>query len=290
MASTCPAPLLDDRRRGKYKTGRDHSWQGLRIMSHLNDAELDDIAHRMLADYDAATPGTIFAEGFRLEVPDAWRLQTAVTRLREARGEQVVGYKIGCVFPGNQEMMGLSHPVWGRLWAGEVHEDGVALRKADYANVALEAEFGVILSRDIAPGASLDEVAGSVETLYPVLELHDLTMRGEAPRGHELIANNCINCGVVRGTPVGDLAEARETDLKLIYDGQVVDSWETVRWPGDVLAAVGWLAERLAGDGMGLKAGDLILTGAWGPPIPVADYTGTQLTSSAFGDVNATFT
>ena len=71
----------------------------------------------MLADYDNATPGTAFGEGLRLEIEEAWQLQAAVTALREARGERVVGYKIGCVFKGNQKMMGLSHPAYGRLWS-----------------------------------------------------------------------------------------------------------------------------------------------------------------------------
>ena len=86
---------------------------------HIDDDDINAAAVRMLADYDAGKPGTIYAEGFRLDFSDAWRLQTAVTRLRERRGEQVIGYKIGCVDPGNRERMGLPHPVWGRLWATE---------------------------------------------------------------------------------------------------------------------------------------------------------------------------
>ena len=84
-------------------------------MSTLNDTNLNSIAHRMLDDYDNATPGTVFSEGLQLEEADAWRLQQAVTQLREQRGEKAIGYKIGCVSAGNQQMMGLNHPVWGRL-------------------------------------------------------------------------------------------------------------------------------------------------------------------------------
>ena len=98
-------------------------------MSELDDQTLNALARRMLADYDAVDPGTVFAEGLRLSIPDAWRLQTAVAALREQRGETAVGYKIGCVCAGNQKMMGLTHPVWGRLWSTEQHKDGVALKK-----------------------------------------------------------------------------------------------------------------------------------------------------------------
>ncbi|MEL6964707.1 MAG: hypothetical protein AAFO01_18295, partial [Pseudomonadota bacterium] len=118
-------------------------------MSELDDESLEAIAARMLADYDETNPGTVFAEGLRLSTPDAWRLQTAVTTLREQRGESVVGYKIGCVCPGNQEMMGLTHPVWARLWSSEQHKDGVQLQKSTFANLALEAEFAVTLGATI---------------------------------------------------------------------------------------------------------------------------------------------
>jgi len=255
----------------------------------LDDDNLNTIATRMLVDYDAGKPGSVFAEGFRLELSDAWRLQTAVTLLREARGEHIIGYKVGCVSSGNQQMMGLNHPVWGRLWASELHDDGAQLKKANFENIAIEAEFGIVLARDIAPGLNIDELSASVEAIYPVLELHDLVLRGDPPHGHELIANNCINCGVVRGAPVTDLSQPQTTDLKLIYDGNIIDSWQTLRWPVDILASLEWLSGSLLEHGIRLKAGDLILTGAWGPPRPVDDHRHLDVISSTFGNAFATF-
>jgi len=258
-------------------------------MSTLNDSNLNSIAHRMLDDYDNATPGTVFSEGLLLDEADAWRLQQAVALLREKRGEKAIGYKIGCVSPGNQQMMGLSHPVWGRLWDSEIHEDGATLRKADYSNIALEAEFGVTFCNDINTSTSTDKITASVDAIYPVIEMHNLTLRGKPPYGHELIANNAIHCGVIKGAPIREPASTIQTDMQLAYDGETVDSWDKLVWPVDILAAVHWLAQRLGADGTVLKKGELILTGAWGPPIALADHTHVALTSSAFGNVNASF-
>ncbi len=255
----------------------------------LDDETLESVAARMLADYDRVQPGSIFAEGFRLELADAWRLQTAVTRLREARGERVIGYKVGAVSPGNQQMMGVPHPVWGRLWDSELHDSGVTLEKSDFANVSIEAEFGIVLKNDLRPMATVDDIATSVEAVYPLLELHNLVLRSDRPHGHELIANNCIFSGVVRGAPVTDLKGARQTDLKLIYDGETVDAWQSLRWPHDIVQAVSWLSQSLDQHGIALKAGQLILTSAWGPPIPVQAHTRVDVKSSAFGDAFADF-
>ena len=244
----------------------------------------------MLMDYDAHEPGSVFAKGLRLELSDAWKLQSAVANLREERGETAVGYKIGCVCENNQKANGLSHPVWGRLWSTEQHYNGVSLRKDNFANPAIEAEFAVSLNRSIHPFDTSDSVlAEAVAEIYPVIELHNLVRRGTPPTGAELIANNCIHAGVVRGQGVKVSATVLDTDLALIYDGQTVDSWSSIQWPGDILSAVKWLAVQLEENGKQLKEGDLILTGAFGPPIPIGDKSRVDVTSSAFGNVSASF-
>ena len=48
--------------------------------------DVDRLAARMLRDYDAHTPGTLFAEGLRLSLDEAQNLQDTVARLRTARG------------------------------------------------------------------------------------------------------------------------------------------------------------------------------------------------------------
>lgn len=254
----------------------------------LSENQVAEVAAQLLADYDAVQPGAAFANGMRVELADAWRLQTAVTALREARGEKVIGYKVGAVTPGNQQMMGLPHPVWGRLWSSELHTNGVVLQKNAYANLAIEAEFGILLSADVLPDMTIEEVASCVASVFPTLELHNLQLQSDKPHGPELVATNCINCGVVQGAAIRNAMAPCETDLKLIYDGVEVDGWQNLRWPQDLLAALDWLAGALLAQSQRLKAGDLVLTSAWGPPIPVHDTRRVDVTSSAFGDVYAT--
>ena len=47
--------------------------------------------------------------------------------------------------------MGFTHPASGYLWKSELHQTGVELNKKNYSNPAMEAEFGIILNRDINP-------------------------------------------------------------------------------------------------------------------------------------------
>jgi 2-keto-4-pentenoate hydratase len=259
-------------------------------VSEARQLDFDLLAERMLRDYDRRMPGTLFADGIRLSLEEARRLQDTVAELRQRRGERIVGYKIGSVSPINQKRNGLTHPVSGRLWSTEQHSSGAKLPKSSFANVAIEGEFAVTLCRDIRPGIdSLQAVIDSVELVFPVIELHNLVFRGGDPKGAELIANNAIHSGVVRGSGCPTPTLPCVTDLSIRFDGKVVDAWSEIKWPDDMVQSIGWLADQLAQTGLHLQSGQTILTGAFGPPLPVADVSEVQVSSSQFGSVTATF-
>ena len=84
-------------------------------------------------------------------------------------------------------------------------------------------------------------------------------------------------------------SDKTETDLKLIYDKEVIDTWTNKIWPNDMLSELEWLVKERAKTNNYLKKGDLILTGAYGFPVPINDKKIIEVTSSAFGGVKAIF-
>jgi len=258
-------------------------------MTKLNQKKLDLFANKILEDYDAKNPGTIFKTKIKLSIDDALLLQSKVTKLRIDRGEKVIGYKIGCVSKETQKKMGFNQPAWGTLWKSELYESGVVLNKKDYSNPAMEAEFGVKLNRDIDPKlVSFDYILESIKSIYPLIEIHNLVFNGEEPYGAELLANNALHAGVILG-PETKLSNNKITDLKLIYDNETVDTWKDKKWPHDMLSEVEWLVKEQNKINNILKKNDLILTGAYGFPVPINDKTLIQVSSSEFGDVEAKF-
>ena len=259
-------------------------------MTELTENQLNQYAHQMLEDYDSKTPGTIFKDKVRIGVEDAWRIQSAVTYLRQKRGEEVIGYKIGCISKETQIKMGFTQPAWGRLWKHELYPDGVTLEKTNYSNPAMEAEFGIVLNRDLTPElVNLDYILASIETIHPIIEIHNLVFNGNPPFGAELLANNAIHAGVVIGKPTTGNIQSQITDLKLIFDKEIIDTWLDKKWPNNMVSEVEWLVKEQSKIGNTLKKGDLILTGAYGLPIPINDKKLIEVTSSLFGNVSATF-
>ena len=259
-------------------------------MVELSQFQLDVYAHKILDDYDAKTPSGIFKDKISISIEDALRIQLAVTNLREKRGEEVIGYKIGCVSKDTQRKMGFTKPAWGRLWKNELYLDSVTLDKRNFANPAMEAEFGIVLNRDLTPElVNLDYILDSIETIHPIIEIHNLVFNGDPPFGAELLANNAIHAGVVMGKPTKANIKSEITDLKLIFDNEIIDTWSDKKWPHDMLSEVEWLVKEQDKIGNILKKGNLILTGAYGLPIPINDKKLIQVTSSLFGNVSALF-
>ena len=259
-------------------------------MSYLTQKELDQFSNKILEDYDSKNPSIIFKEKINITNEDALIIQSNVARLREKRGEKIIGYKIGCVSKDTQKKMGFTQPACGYLWKSELYSSGIELNKKDYTNPAMEAEFGVILSRDIKPEiSSFDYILDSIEGIYPLIEIHNLIFHGNEPYGAELLANNAIHAGVVLGLEKKLPTNKLETDLKLIYDNEIIDTWVNKNWPVDMLSEVNWLVKEQAKSNNYLKKGDLILTGAYGFPVPINDKKIIEVTSSAFGGVKAIF-
>ena len=259
-------------------------------MSDLSIKELEKFSNKILEDYDNKIPSSIFKEKIRITNENALLIQSHVAKLRQKRGEEVIGYKIGCVSKDTQKKMGFNQPASGYLWNTELHKSGATLNKKDFTNPAMEAEFGVILNRDIKPElVSFDYILDSIEGIYPLIEIHNLIFHGEEPFGSELLANNAIHSGVILGTECKTKNNPIETDLKLIYDKEIIETWSKKKWPSDMLSEIEWLVKDQANKNNFLRKGNLILTGAYGFPVPINERKLIEVTSSAFGNVEATF-
>ena len=260
-------------------------------MTNKSKKELDLFSNKILEDYDAKNPSSIFKEKIKITNEDALIIQSNIANLRKNRGEKIIGYKIGCVLKDTQKKMGFTQPACGYLWKSELYESGVTLRKKDYTNPAMEAEFGVILNRDIKSEiATFDYILNSIEGIYPLIEIHNLVFHGDEPYGAELLANNAIHAGVVLGSEAKLPTDKIETDLKLIYDNEIMDTWNNKIWPVDMLSELNWLVKEQGRNNNYLKKDDLILTGAYGFPVPINDKKIIEVTSSEFGNVKAIFT
>jgi 2-keto-4-pentenoate hydratase len=235
--------------------------------------DLQELARRMLADYDARTPGTLVDKPPDLTTSLAYALQAEIARLRERRGENVIGYKIGCTSKAIQEQLGVEQPIFGRLFDTGCHRSGLHLSSARFANLAVEGELAMRLSRNLAGESLSAEVCrDAIAEVFPVIELHHYVIPGGWPPGRWLIASNGIHAGLVlaeaesRGSGAASVARG----LSIRIDDVVVGALEDAASLIDPVESLRWLAGRLAPFGLQLHKGQVILTGSPMNLYPVA--------------------
>jgi 2-keto-4-pentenoate hydratase len=235
--------------------------------------DLQELARRMLADYDARTPGQRFGEPLDLTTVQAYALQAEVARLREQRGEKVIGYKVGCTSRPIQVQLGVKEPIFGRLFETECHLSGVHLSSARFANLAVEGEMAVRLSKDLpSKPLSAEECREAIVEVFPVIELHHYVLPRAWPPGQWLIASNGMHAGFVSAEPEtrcsGFANFARRLSIRIneVVVGAVEDA-ASLTCP---IESLRWLAGRLAQLGLQLCKGQVILTGSPMNLFPVA--------------------
>ena len=252
---------------------------------------IPELAARQLADYDAVQPGMMFADGITLSVEEAYTVQSAVADLRVKRGEKVIGYKVGCTSPKIQSQLGINHCITGRLYDSEKHTSGATIEHSQFANLAIEGELAVELSRE--PGNE-DFVEGSipacVSRVFPVIELHHYVQRGEQPSAGELIANNAIHGGIVtgEGVPIENFQRLEaEPSLSIYQDDQLLEDCSGEGLIATISNSLQWLAGVVRGRGQQLDAGQIILAGSIPSLIPVESECLLRVEAPPFGVVEA---
>src|SRR5271166_1791746 len=135
--------------------------------------ELAVWARCLLTDRDALRPWDSFIPPDGLISEQAYALQGAVARLREDRGERVIGYKVGCTSRAIQDQLGIREPIFGRVFDTGCVPPGSRLSHHSYANLAIEGELAIRLSQDLPLGPLSDEeYNGAIGSIFPVIELH----------------------------------------------------------------------------------------------------------------------
>lgn len=205
-----------------------------------------------------------------LGIADGYAIQAHNVARRVAAGATVRGRKLGLTSRRTQQMLGVDEPTFGVLTDGMLVDDGAELSLTELVAPRVEAELAFVLAADLAgPGVTRDDALRAIDGVLPALEVVDSRVAEWRSRIADTVADNGGAARVVLGsaTPVAGL-DLRLLGVLLSRNGTPIDSGAGAAALGHPAAALGWLANTLAGFGEGLRRGDIVLAGALTRMVP----------------------
>lgn len=201
------------------------------------------------------------------------------------------GWKVARTNAQLQKDAGLTEPAYGPIFSEFIFENGHTFDKGAPSIRAIECEFAVILAEDLPASGTpytLDQVADAVATLHPTVEItgQRFKSRDYLPRpAHSM--DFAGNFAFVFGDGIKDWQkfDLPNHGVEHIINGEVIATSTGANVLGHPLNSIIWLADKLAGRGLELKAGQWISTGAATGPIPVA--AGVDVVAQFDGDLDS---
>ncbi|MGJ3510028.1 2-keto-4-pentenoate hydratase [Enemella sp. A6] len=220
-------------------------------------------------------------QGHPFTLSAAYRIQRAVTALRLAAGERVVGWKLGYTSAVMREQMGIDQPNYGPLTDVMALDSG-AVAPSFLRQPRVEPEVALVMLDEVRTG--VDDLAGRVEARAS-LEVVDSSWSDYQFDLGDNTADSSSAGAYVLGErlPMDDPAGV-SVRLEVTDQDEQVGTADAAM--GNPLAALAWLLNQLAEP---LPAGSVVLTGGLTRAIPL-EAGGTARAVFTAGDRTAEVT
>ena len=246
----------------------------------MSDLDLD----RDAREYDDLAEALYRARVKRVAIPpltdshpgmtalDAYQVQQGFVRRLIADGDRVVGWKLGLTSAPMQAMFGVTTPDYGPVLGSFLVAEGAELAVSDFIAPKAEAEIAVLLDRPLAgQHCTALEVAQAVAGYAAAIEIVDSRIADWKIKLPDTISD-LASMGAIalssRLVPPGHW-DLRLLGLVFTRDGEVVGTGAGAAALGSPLNAVAWLVRTLHQVGVGLEAGQFVMTGSLHAAVPL---------------------
>ena len=218
-----------------------------------------------------------------LTMEGAYAIQREVDTLREAAGEQPIGWKIGLASRAFMARVGADEPFWARTFSGKIFDSPAILDLSRWFRAQFEPELALVLGADLdGPGVSIAQARAAIRAVRPALEIVDTRAAVDGLVVIEAVADSGSFAGVVLGPEVP--ADGLDLDAVTVVvrdgaDGVRETAGESAILMDGPAGCLAWLANRVADSGLTLRAGDIVLSGTMTGAHPITSQPATVIYS-----------
>lgn len=253
--------------------------------------ELGDTLFRALENRTTIAPLTETHPA--ITVDDAYRISLRLLENRLAKGEQVIGKKIGVTSQAVMDMLNVHQPDFGFMTDAMRHDGDMPISQL-LIQPRAEGELAFILKKDlVGPGVTMADVIAATEAIVPCFEVVDSRIHDWKIKIQDTVSDNA-SCGLftinesAAINPDGfDLSTCVMTVTK---NGKEISRGLGSAAMGNPAICVAWLANTLGEFGIKLNAGDVILSGSLVPLEPVQAGDSMTVSVEGIGACSVNFT
>ena len=233
----------------------------------MEDTAATRAAETLLAEHKANLKfKPLAAPAAPASIADAYDIQEKyVTLLRGEHGD-AVGYKVGLTSAAMQAFCGIDHPIAGVVLASRLHQSGASVRRSNFGRLGLEFEIAVRLKSDVPVArtpTTAEMIRPHIGGVCAAIELVDDRSADYANLDvRSLVADNSWNGGIVLSQFATQWPDLESVLGRATRDGAAIGEGHGRDILGHPFNSVAWLATQLASRGAGLKAGEVVMTGA----------------------------
>jgi 2-keto-4-pentenoate hydratase len=234
------------------------------------------LAARLDAAWRTRTPIPPISETDGItEVETAYAIQAHWTNIRLARGEKIVGRKIGLTSKAIQQQLGVNEPDYGTLWRSSyypVTNDRVEIPAGDFLQPRIEGEIAFLIGKPLhSPDITPKQVLAATEACALGIEIVASRIADWRIKLVDTIADNASYGGFTLGPWDQQMRAADLSALAMTihHNGVLAAEGVGAAALGHPALATAWLANKLLSFGVTLEPGDIVISGGITKMLPV---------------------
>jgi 2-keto-4-pentenoate hydratase len=204
-------------------------------------------------------------------------------------GRRIVGLKVGLTSKAVQVQLGVDQPDFGVLFDDMEFLNGQDIPTKRLIQPKVEAEVAFVVGRDLnSKNPTYAEFLSVLDYALPAIEIVDSAIIDWKISLVDTVADNASSALYVLGDQPISIGQIALGDLgmEMSKNGETVSVGTGAACLGHPLRAAYWLAKTMASLGQGLTAGQVILSGALGPMVPVKSGDLVQAHIAGLGRVS----